>query len=48
MTLRPVNTSGSANLPFHQHAMLLYFNDSDDEDKAAAKYVNEGLRRGYT
>jgi hypothetical protein len=27
--------------------MLLYSNDSDDEDKAAAKYVNEGLRRGY-
>jgi hypothetical protein len=48
MTLGPVNTSGSAKLPFHQHAMLLYSNDSDDEeDKAAAKYVNEGLRRGY-
>ena len=43
--LGPVNTSGSAKLPFHQHAMLLYSNDSDDEDKAAAKYVNEGLRR---
>jgi hypothetical protein len=27
--------------------MLLYSNDSDDEDKTAAKYVNEGLRRGY-
>jgi hypothetical protein len=28
--------------------MLLYSNDSDDdEDKAAAEYVNEGLRRGY-
>jgi hypothetical protein len=48
MTLDPSNTSGSAKLPFHQHAMLLYSNDSDDdEDKAAAKYVNEGLRRGY-
>ena len=48
MTLGPVNTSGSAKLPFHQHAMLLYSNDSDDEeDKAAAKYVNEGLRRGH-
>jgi len=47
MTLGPFNTSGSAKLPFHQHAMLLYSNDSDDEDKAAAKYVNEGLRRGY-
>src|SRR5215210_776266 len=47
MTLGPVNTSDSAKLPFHQHAMLLYSNASDDEDKAAAKYVNEGLRRGY-
>jgi hypothetical protein len=48
MTLDPFNTSGSAKLPFHQHAMLLYSNDSDDdEDKAAAEYVNEGLRRGY-
>jgi hypothetical protein len=48
MTLDPLNASGSAKLPFHQHAMLLYSNDSnDDEDKAAAKYVNEGLRRGY-
>jgi hypothetical protein len=48
MTLGPVNTSDSAKLPFHQHAMLLYSNDSnDDEDKAAAKYVNEGLKRGY-
>jgi hypothetical protein len=27
--------------------MLLYSNDSDDEDKAAAKYANEGLRRGF-
>jgi len=27
--------------------MLLYSNDDEDEDKAAAKYVNEGLRRGY-
>jgi hypothetical protein len=30
--------------------MLLYSNDGDDdvdEDKAAAEYVNEGLRRGY-
>jgi len=42
--LEPVNASGSSKLPFHQHAMLLY---SNDEDKAAAKYVNEGLRRGY-
>jgi hypothetical protein len=47
MTLGPVNTFDSAKLPFHQHAMLLYSNASDDEDKAAAKYVNEGLRRGY-
>jgi predicted house-cleaning noncanonical NTP pyrophosphatase (MazG superfamily) len=48
MTLDPLNASGSAKLPFHQHAMLLYSNDSnDDEDKAAAKYVNEGLKRGY-
>jgi len=45
MTLNPLNASGSANLPFHQHAMLFYSNDG--EDKAAAKYVNEGLRRGY-
>src|SRR5918995_110743 len=43
MTLEPVNTPGSAKLPFHQHAMLLY---SNDEDKATAKYVNEALRRG--
>jgi hypothetical protein len=47
MTLDPVNTSSSAKLPFHQHVMLLYSNDGDDEDKAAAEYVNEGLRRGY-
>ena len=47
MTLDPFNTSSSAKLPFHQHAMLLYSNDDEDEDKAAAKYVNEGLRRGY-
>ena len=47
MTLDPFNTSSSAKLPFHQHAMLLYSNDDDDEDKAAAKYVNEGLTRGY-
>lgn len=47
MTLNPVNASGSANLPFHQHAMLFYSNDNGDEDKAVAKYVNEGLRRGY-
>jgi hypothetical protein len=47
MTLDPFNTSSSAKLPFHQHAMLLYSNDGDDEDKAATKYVNEGLRRGY-
>ena len=48
--MEPVNASGSAKLPFHQHAMLLYSNDGDDdvdEDKAAAEYVNEGLRRGY-
>lgn len=44
MTLEPVNASGSAKLPFHQHAMLLY---SNDEDKAPTKYVNEGLSRGH-
>jgi hypothetical protein len=43
MTLEPVNATGSAKLPFHQHAMLLY---SNDEDKARTKYVNEALRRG--
>ncbi|MBD0360829.1 MAG: hypothetical protein ICV56_08985 [Nitrososphaeraceae archaeon] len=43
--MNPVNASSSANLPFHQHAMLFYSNDS--EDRAAAKYVNEGLRRGH-
>lgn len=42
--MEPVNAPGSAKLPFHQHAMLLY---SNDEDKAAVKYVNEGLREGY-
>src|SRR5215210_2238637 len=47
MTLGPLNTSGFAKLPFHQHAMLLYNESDDDEDKTAAKYVNEGLRRGY-
>jgi hypothetical protein len=36
----------SAKLPFHQHAMLLYSDDSD-EDKAAINYVNAGLRRGH-
>jgi hypothetical protein len=45
MILKPVNASGSAKLPFHQHAMLLYSND--DEDKASTKYVNEALIRGY-
>jgi hypothetical protein len=44
MTLEPVNVSGSAKLPFHQHAMLLY---SNDEDKSTTKYVNEGLGRGH-
>ncbi|MDQ3888584.1 MAG: hypothetical protein M3251_04850 [Thermoproteota archaeon] len=44
MALEAVNASGSTKLPFHQHAMLLY---SNDEDNAAAKYVNEGLKRGY-
>jgi hypothetical protein len=43
MTLKAVNASSSAKLPF-QHAMLLY---SNDEDKAAPRYVNEGLSRGY-
>ena len=42
--MESVSTSDSSKLPFHQHAMLLY---SNDEDKAAAKYVNEGLGRGY-
>ena len=44
MTLEPVNATGSAKLPFHQHAMLLY---SNDQDKARTKYVNEGLSRGH-
>jgi hypothetical protein len=42
--LEPVNASGSAKLPFHQHTMLLY---SNDEDKAFTKYVNDGLSRGH-
>ncbi len=45
MVLKPVNASGSAKLPFHQHAMLLYPND--DEDKSSTKYVNEALSRVY-
>jgi hypothetical protein len=44
MTLEPVKVSGSAKLPFHQHAMLLY---SNDDEKAPTKYVNEGLSRGH-
>ncbi|MFL6522257.1 MAG: hypothetical protein ACJ71B_02130 [Nitrososphaera sp.] len=44
MTLVVVNASGSAKLPFHQHAMLLY---SNDEDKITTTYVNEGLREGF-
>jgi hypothetical protein len=47
MTLDPVNMSESTTLPLHQHAILLYSNESDDDDKTAAKYVNEGLRREY-
>ena len=42
--MEPVNASGSAKLPFHQHTMLLY---SNDEDKAFTKYVNDGLSRGH-
>ena len=42
--LEPVNASGSAKLPLHQHTMLLY---SNDEDKAFTKYVNDGLSRGH-
>ena len=42
MALEAVNTSSSAKLPF-KHTMLLY---SSEEDNAAAKYVNEGLKRG--
>ena len=42
MALEAVNASSSAKLPF-KHTMLLY---SSEEDNAAAKYVNEGLRRG--
>jgi hypothetical protein len=44
MTLVAINESGSAKLPFHLHAMLLY---SQDQDKGATKYVNEALRRGH-
>jgi hypothetical protein len=43
MMLTTINTSGSAKLPFEQHALLLY---SPDDDKSATKYVNEALRRG--
>jgi hypothetical protein len=43
MALEAANASSSAKLPF-KHAMLLY---SSDEENAAAKYVNEGLKRGY-
>jgi hypothetical protein len=42
MTLEAVNVPGSAKLPFHQHAMLLYSND-----EAPTKYVNEVLSRGH-
>ena len=42
--MEPVNASGSAKLPLHQHTMFLY---SNDEDKAFTKYVNEGLSRGH-
>ncbi len=42
--MEPVNASGSAKLPFHQHTMLLY---SNDEGKAFTKYVNDGLSRGH-
>jgi hypothetical protein len=44
MTLEPTNTYDSAKLPFEQHAMFLY--SADDNNKTAAKYVNEALRRG--
>ena len=44
MTLVAINESGSAKLPFHLHAMLLY---SQDQDKAATKYVNEALSSGH-
>lgn len=43
MALEAVNASSFAKLPF-KHAMLLY---SSEEDNATAKYVNEGLKRGY-
>jgi hypothetical protein len=41
--LDPVNTSGSAKIPFHQHAMLRF---SQDEDKASKRYIDGALRRG--
>lgn len=41
--LTTINTSGSAKLPFEQHALLLY---SPDDDTSPTKYVNEALRRG--
>jgi hypothetical protein len=44
MTLVAINESGSAKLPFHLHAMLFY---SQDQDKAATKYVNEALSSGH-
>jgi hypothetical protein len=44
MTLVAINEYGSAKLPFHLHAMLLY---SQDQDRAATKYVNEALNSGH-
>ena len=44
MTLVPANTHDSTKLPFEQHAMVLH---PPEESKAATKYVNEALRRGY-
>jgi hypothetical protein len=44
MTLVAINESGSAKLPLHLHAMLLY---SQDQDRAATKYVNEALSSGH-
>jgi hypothetical protein len=32
MTLDPVNMSESTTLPLHQHAILLYSNESDDDE----------------
>ncbi len=42
--LDPFITYDAANLPFEQHALVLF--SPDDNNKTAAKYVNEALRRG--